>query len=1096
MSSAKRPSKAKTQVTGRKTAPAPKKAGVKKAGVKKAGVKKPVAKKPAAKKSAAKTTAGKGAASKRSAVKKPAAKRAVAKKSAVKKSPAKKTAAKKSPAKKPVAKKSTARPSPTSTPRALVPARRAGSGRVWLLDVPFEERVDAKWGGARFDGDLRRWVFRGEELPERLQRFAPARYSWESWLQDEANGGWQPSPGESSIRLHPHQEEAARLIAAAKRAGRRGFLLADEVGLGKTYATIAGVEALGDGLSVLVLCPLSVAPHWRRSIDAMGAGKNRWCVLNYDRMKNLLEVPEAAKSAKRTRTKNKRHVEQGESLVAWDVIVADESHLLKNPVSQRSKAMNRLASSKPGGSFVVWASATAGQNPVELAYLAPLLADLTKTRDSAFKDFEKWCSSQGIQVRKGAYGAIGWERNERDLELMREMLFSGAVPGGIRRRPTDIAGWPELERIAWPVELEPGAKKLYQEAWEEVREALVADTARRGRGEKPKNGDENPLVALLRFRQKASLLRAGATVEHTLDMLANGKQVAVSVEFLESAELIGEMLAKRKVRSVSITGAKSAAAREEARLEFQQGHAPVVIFTVREGISLHAGEQASQANEIDRVTIVHDPRWSAIATAQIEGRCVLEGERVQTARGAVPIEEVEVGDLVLTRTGELSPVEAVWNRKGVLYESGSRATSRRVVSTIKFEGHRGVSVTNDHQVWVRRGDRVSWIRAAEIIPGDMVGSPLIGGQDGMRYLRFPDEHRRWDRANRFGHQLCHCGTKAVARDLCGPHYRKLLKEHATNGTKPPKTDRGRAANPRYKPAPETILVDKAFLEFAGWYLAEGFAGIKPDGVGKLISLSGHSKECVVLEKHGRYLEQVFGLRWSISTSSGSKGIELRAWGADLATWFHADFGHMAPNKHLPPWFWHLSSEQQRIMLDSYLLGDGHRRTTRNGKAVRGWGTTSSRLHLELLVAFAGLGYKASGWSAAPREREYLSGRRRVIRAGSYYTGEFLESPDKDVTRGDGRWVWRRVSSVHHRGARRDERFFDLAVKGDPSFVVEGVTVHNCHRDGRNAVAYHAFGEGTVEEKVVRAVLARLSDMKTMIGDDTETLELLREMVER
>jgi SNF2 family DNA or RNA helicase len=433
-------------------------------------------------------------------------------------------------------------------------------------------------------------------------------------------------------------------------------LLADEVGLGKTYATIAGIEAVGEGLSVLVVCPLSVAAHWRRSIEAMGAGGNRWCVVNYDRLKNLLEVPDAAKSAKRVRTKNKRHVEQGESLVQWDIIVADESHLLENPTSQRTKALQRLVRSKPGNSFVVWASATAGQNPVELSYLSPLLADLTGSKASAFKDFDQWCSSQGIQVRKGAYGAVGWERNEEDLERMRKLLFTGVLPGGIRRRPTDIAGWPELERIAWPVELESEERRMYQEAWEEVREALVADTARRREGGRtlPGTGDLNPLVALLRFRQKASLLRARATVEHTLDLLANDRQVLISVEFLETAELLAEMLNKRRVHSVAITGAQNAGERERARIEFQQGKAPVVIFTIREGISLHAGEKASNATTTERVTILHDPRWSAIATAQIEGRAHRDGQRAVAyhAFGEETVEE-KVVRRVLERLSDM-----------------------------------------------------------------------------------------------------------------------------------------------------------------------------------------------------------------------------------------------------------------------------------------------------------------------------------------------------------------------------------------------------------------------------------------------------------
>ena len=116
-----------------------------------------------------------------------------------------------------------------------------------------------------------------------------------------------------------------------------------------------------------------------------------------------------------------------------------------------------------------------------------------------------------------------------------------------------------------------------------------------------------------------------ATDDLVDDLLANGHQVAVSVEFLDAADAVVAQLARRKVPAAVVSGAVAAGDREQARLRFQTGEVPVVVFTVCEGISLHAAERTVGGNDVPRSLVVHDPRWSAIATAQIEGRTHRDG---------------------------------------------------------------------------------------------------------------------------------------------------------------------------------------------------------------------------------------------------------------------------------------------------------------------------------------------------------------------------------------------------------------------------------------------------------------------------------------
>lgn len=509
----------------------------------------------------------------------------------------------------------TGRPASPTSPTAAHLA-----GRAFALDVPFSMRAVASASGARWDDAHKVFVFRGDRLPAALEPFRSPRYSWERKVEDDLNdalGLLDPrekrgvaAPTGEPLALRPHQAAAVESILASRAAKRAGFLLADDVGLGKTITAWAALSKMRDVETVLIVCPLSVIAHWRRTIERMGDLGKQIVVINYDRLSKLFEVPPAA----RGRVRTKKGVARRGEAHAFDVVVWDESHRCKNPTAARSKLAAKLTAE---ADFALWLSATAGQNPLELSYLAPLLASVTGDRASDLRDFERWCQTQGLNVERGAYGKWLWGGDARDIEATRALLFEGSPPAGIRRRPEDIAGWPALNRILTPVALEGEARALYDQAWTTFRR----DLALAPRGRDPKGA----LAAMLRLRQKSSLIRAPGTVELALELLENGHQVAISVAFLETLESLASSLAAAGHASARIDGTRSASEREAERLAFQRGERNVMLFTVEEGISLHQGEH----NEAPRSEIVHDLRWSAIQMAQIEGRCHRDGRFAQ-----------------------------------------------------------------------------------------------------------------------------------------------------------------------------------------------------------------------------------------------------------------------------------------------------------------------------------------------------------------------------------------------------------------------------------------------------------------------------------
>ena len=140
--------------------------------------------------------------------------------------------------------------------------------------------------------------------------------------------------------LHPFQRAGVRYAL-----DRRRTFIADEQGLGKTVQALAALEA-DQAFPAVVICPASVKLNWERetrkwlperSVAVLeGRDDRAWSedvelaeivVLNYD----ILEA----------------HLRQADRPAAARALVFDESHYVKNPQAQRTKAALELAGALP-----------------------------------------------------------------------------------------------------------------------------------------------------------------------------------------------------------------------------------------------------------------------------------------------------------------------------------------------------------------------------------------------------------------------------------------------------------------------------------------------------------------------------------------------------------------------------------------------------------------------------------------------------------------------------------------------------------------------------------------------------------------------------
>ncbi|MEO7962382.1 MAG: SNF2-related protein, partial [Gemmatimonadaceae bacterium] len=153
-------------------------------------------------------------------------------------------------------------------------------------------RAAASAAGASWDKEQSAHVWRGAELPPALHPFRAQDFSLEQFREHELNDE-EPAPSDAlgGLVARPHQTQAIKAILLAARAERCGFLLADDVGLGKTLSALEGAFHLPGVETILVVCPLGVVSHWRQTIRHLGDHGKRIVIINYDRLARLFEAP-------------------------------------------------------------------------------------------------------------------------------------------------------------------------------------------------------------------------------------------------------------------------------------------------------------------------------------------------------------------------------------------------------------------------------------------------------------------------------------------------------------------------------------------------------------------------------------------------------------------------------------------------------------------------------------------------------------------------------------------------------------------------------------------------------------------------------------
>ena len=415
-------------------------------------------------------------------------------------------------------------------------------------------------------------------------------------------------PQQFNASLRDYQQQGLNWLQFLQQIGFGG-ILADDMGLGKTVQTLAHLllqkQQGGMESPHLVIAPTSLMVNWRAEAARFAPDLKVIVLHGPERKKLFDQIPESDLVL----TTYPLLSRDAEKLLAhrYNTLVLDEAQVIKNPRARATQIVHQL-----NATHRLCLSGTPMENHLGelwslMHFLNPgLLGDERLFRQRFRNPIEK----QGNM--------------DRQQQLQRRI-----APFLLRRTKQEVvAELPQKSEIIRAVELEGEQRKLYETIrlamHEKVRQAVEKKGINRSH--------IIILDALLKLRQvccdpRLLKLDSAKKVKHSakLDMLMaflpemieEGRRILLFSQFTSMISLIEEVLKKKKIDYVKLTGNTRDRATPVER--FQAGEVPLFL------ISLKAGGTGLNLTAAD--TVIHyDPWWNPAVENQATDRAYRIGQ--------------------------------------------------------------------------------------------------------------------------------------------------------------------------------------------------------------------------------------------------------------------------------------------------------------------------------------------------------------------------------------------------------------------------------------------------------------------------------------
>jgi intein/homing endonuclease len=391
--------------------------------------------------------------------------------------------------------------------------------------------------------------------------------------------------------------------------------------------------------------------------------------------------------------------------------------------------------------------------------------------------------------------------------------------------------------------------------------------------------------------------------------------------------------------------------------------------------------------------------------------CVVAGTPIITLDGVIPVEEVKVGDMVLTHKGRFRPVLSTFSR-----------VAKELVC-VEPKTLDPITITPEHPFY-------SFDLSCERQPK---GGPVWVAARDMKSRRYATVTRDGKEYSEAKPSACHAVTLPVIKPetelkeidlrnwatIAAGKKHELLYDHETMTT-----THSRSQTMRWRQ-----VLDRRFGRIMGLFLAEG------SGRRVRISWSFNVKETEFVNEVISFVEERFGCRARARTQGNCTTVCANL---PLLEGFFNEFGKLAHGKIIAPWVWDAPDEFIEGLIDGYMDGDGYDRNS--GRHAT---TVSFSLAWGIRLLALRLGKRATlRMIRKPGTASF--GRDRTYETKAAYAVGFL---DKQHNEGAAKMIdnYAAYSVMRTSKVEKECEVFNIEVAEDDSYCTTSGLVHNCSR---------------------------------------------------
>lgn len=424
---------------------------------------------------------------------------------------------------------------------------------------------------------------------------------WEKWSRwQQFDAPIYPIPTSIIVeQLRPYQHKGYDWLRLLADAGGSACL-ADDMGLGKTLQAICFIVSKIENQPnsrCLVVCPASLIYNWRAEFDKFAP--NISTTIHHGNNRSLASVLDNLYQVIFTSYGTLRQDIDAMAAIHFEIVVMDESHHLKNPTTQITKAMQQLSSNTR-----LALSGTPVMNGTGDLYaqLNVLLPGLLGTKEFFKREYT-------IPIEQ--------QQDQEKAKTLQRLI----APFVLRRTKEQVAkDLPEkTESILW-CEMGNSQRAAYDTIKDQVRSSVMLDIEQKG----IKQGLISVIAGLTKLRQicnstallkenefpNAESVKSDMLINELINLAPMHKSLVFS-QFTSMLNLLESDLQKNGLQYVRIDGNTPVSERQGLVDKFQAPNSKETVFL----LSLKAGNAGLTLTAADYV-FLFDPWWNAAVENQ------------------------------------------------------------------------------------------------------------------------------------------------------------------------------------------------------------------------------------------------------------------------------------------------------------------------------------------------------------------------------------------------------------------------------------------------------------------------------------------------